>query len=159
LTPLRWLILGLLFLSTVINYVDRQALSVLLPTLREKLGLSSEDYGLITTIFLAAYTIAQIPAGMWIDKIGTRLGFCISIIGWSLAAILHAFVRGPVGLMVCRCLLGVTEAGNWPAGTKAVAQWFPQKSRALGMAVFDSGSAVGAVIAPPLVAFLALHFG
>ncbi|MEI7732470.1 MAG: MFS transporter [Verrucomicrobiota bacterium] len=146
-------------MSTVINYVDRQALSVLLPTLRTELGLSSADYGTITTVFLAAYTIAQIPAGMWIDKIGTRLGFCISIIGWSLAAILHVFARGPLSLAIFRGLLGVTEAGNWPAGTKAVAQWFPQKRRALAMAIFDSGSAVGAVAAPPLVAFLALQFG
>ena len=138
--PLRWLILGLLFLSTVINYVDRQALSVLLPTLRTELGLSSADYGNITTVFMLAYTVAQIPAGMWIDKIGTQLGFCISIIGWSLAAILHAFARGPLSLAIFRGLLGVTEAGNWPAGTKAVAQWFPQKRRALAMAVFDSGS-------------------
>lgn len=157
--PLRWLILGLLFLSTVINYVDRQALSVLLPTLRTELGLTSSEYGTITTLFLTAYTIAQIPVGMWIDRIGTRLGFCLSIIGWSIAAILHAFARGPFSLGIFRCLLGLTEAGNWPAGTKAVAQWFPQKQRAMAMAIFDSGSALGAVAAPPLVAFLALRFG
>jgi ACS family hexuronate transporter-like MFS transporter len=152
-------ILGLLFLSTVINYVDRQALSVLLPTLRTELGLSSADYGTITTVFLAAYTIAQIPAGMGIDKVGTRIGFCVSIIGWSLAAMLHALASGPLSLALFRGLLGVTEAGNWPAGTKAVAQWFPQKRRALAMALFDSGSALGAVAAPPVVALLALHFG
>lgn len=156
---LRWLILGLLFLSTVINYVDRQALSVLLPTLRTELGLSSADYGEITTAFLLAYTLAQVPVGMWIDKIGTRLGFTVSIVGWSLAAVLHAFVIGPVSLIFARVLLGVTEAGNWPAGTKAVASWFPQKRRAFAMAMFDSGSAVGAVVAPPIVALLALNFG
>lgn len=159
LSSLRWIILGLLFLSTVINYIDRQALSVLLPTLRKELGLTSADYGTITTVFMLAYTVAQIPAGMWIDKIGTRLGFCISIVGWSLAAILHAFARGPLTLAIFRGLLGVTEAGNWPAGTKAVAQWLPPERRALGMAIFDSGSALGAVAAPPLVAFLALRFG
>jgi ACS family hexuronate transporter-like MFS transporter len=156
---LRWLILGLLFLSTVINYVDRQALSVLLPTLREALQLSSADYGMITTVFLLAYTLAQVPVGMWIDKVGTRIGFSFSIVGWSIAAILHAFVVGPISLAVARALLGVTEAGNWPAGTKAVATWFPQKRRAFAMAMFDSGSAVGAVIAPPIVALLALNFG
>ncbi len=159
LSALRWLILGLLFLSTVINYVDRQALSVLLPTLRADLGLSSADYGFITTLFLAAYTLAQIPLGMWIDKAGTRRGFALSIGGWSLAALAHAFVRGPLSLGVLRCLLGVTEAGNWPAGTKAVACWVPRQRRALAMAVFDSGSAVGAIVAPPLVACLALQFG
>ena len=156
---LRWLILGMLFLSTVINYVDRQALSVLLPTLRKELGLSSADYGSITTVFMLAYTAAQVPVGMWIDKIGTRLGFCFSIFGWSIAAVLHALARGPISLGFFRGLLGVTEAGNWPAGTKAVASWFPQKQRALAMAVFDSGSALGAVAAPPLVAFLALKYG
>lgn len=159
LARLRWLILGLLFLSTVINYIDRQALSVLVPTLREQLKLSSQDYGTITTVFLLAYTFAQIPIGMWIDKVGTRLGFSVSIVGWSIAAILHALVTGPLSLIAARGLLGVTEAGNWPAGTKAVAGWFPQKRRAFAMAVFDGGSAVGAVIAPPLVALLALQFG
>lgn len=159
LSRLRWLILALLFLSTVINYVDRQALSVLLPILRSELGLSSADYGLITTAFLLAYTLAQVPVGMWIDKVGTRLGFALSIVGWSIAAIMHAFVTGPISLVLARTALGVTEAGNWPAGTKAVASWFPQKRRAFAMAVFDSGSAVGAVLAPPLVALLALKFG
>lgn len=156
---LRWCILGLLFLSTVINYVDRQALSVLLPVLRSELNLSSADYGIITTAFLLAYTLAQVPVGMWIDKVGTRIGFTVSIVGWSVAAVLHAFVVGPISLVVARALLGVTEAGNWPAGTKAVASWFPQKRRAFAMAMFDGGSAVGAVIAPPLVAALALAFG
>ncbi|MDP3208168.1 MAG: MFS transporter [Rhodoglobus sp.] len=151
--------MGLLFLSTVINYIDRQALSVLLPVLRTELGLSSADYGTITTAFLLAYTLAQVPVGMWIDKVGTRIGFTYSIVGWSVAAILHAFVVGPISLVVARLLLGVTEAGNWPAGTKAVASWFPQKRRAFAMAMFDGGSAVGAVLAPPLVAFLALQFG
>lgn len=159
LSRLRWLILGLLFLSTVINYVDRQALSVLLPTLRTELGLTSADYGLVTTAFLLAYMLAQVPFGMWIDKVGTRRGFSVSIIGWSLAATAHAFVVGPISLIVARVLLGVTEAGNWPAGTKAIASWFPQKRRAFAMAIFDGGSVIGAVLAPPLVALLALQFG
>jgi MFS transporter, ACS family, hexuronate transporter len=156
---LRWLILGLLFLSTVINYVDRQALSVLLPTLRGELGLSSAEYGTITTLFLAAYTVAQLGAGLVIDRVGTRRGFAWAIIIWSIAAVAHAFARGPLSLSVFRFALGIGEAGNWPAGGKAVAQWFPQRRRAFGMAVFDGGSAVGAIIAPPLVAALALHFG
>lgn len=156
---LRWLILGLLFFSTVINYVDRQALSVLLPTLREELGLSSADYGLITTVFLTAYTIAQIPIGMWIDKVGTRVGLAVLVGAWSVAAMLHALARGPISLCGMRCLLGLTEAGNWPGGAKAVAMWFPQKRRALAMAVFDSGSALGAVLAPPCVALLAIYMG
>lgn len=156
---LRWMILGLLFLSTVINYVDRQALSVLLPTLRQELGLTSSDYGTITTVFMLAYALAQIPVGAWIDRVGTRIGFTVSIVGWSVAALLHAFAVGPLSLVFLRGLLGVTEAGNWPAGTKAVATWIPQKQRALAMAIFDSGSAVGAIAAPPVVAALALYFG
>ena len=156
---LRWLILGLLFLSTVINYVDRQALSVLLPTLRGELNLTSADYGTITTVFMLAYTVAQIPAGMWLDKVGTRLGFGVFVGLWSVAAMLHAFARGAVSFGVFRALLGFTEAGNWPAGSKTVANWFAQKHRALAMAIFDGGSAVGAIAAPPLVALLALEYG
>lgn len=156
---LRWLILGLLFFSTVINYVDRQALSVLLPTLRGELHLSSADYGTITTVFMLAYTVAQIPSGMWLDKVGTRFGFSLFVGLWSAAAMLHAFARGAVSLGVFRALLGFSEAGNWPAGGKTVANWFPQKRRALAMAIFDGGSAVGAIAAPPLVALLALQFG
>jgi MFS transporter, ACS family, hexuronate transporter len=159
LARLRWLILFLLFLSTVINYVDRQALSVLLPTLRGELGISSSEYGTITTLFLAAYTIGQLFAGIVIDRIGTRRGFALAILFWSLAAMLHAFARGALSLGVMRFALGLSEAGNWPAGGKAVAQWFPQQRRAFGMAVFDGGSAVGAILAPPMVAALALHFG
>jgi MFS transporter, ACS family, hexuronate transporter len=156
---LRWLILFLLFLSTVINYMDRQALSVLLPTLRGELGISSSEYGTITTLFLTAYTIGQLFAGIVIDRIGTRRGFAWAILFWSLAAMLHAFARGALSLGVMRFALGLSEAGNWPAGGKAVAQWFPQQRRAFGMAVFDGGSAVGAILAPPIVAVLALQFG
>lgn len=156
---LRWCILGLLFFSTVINYVDRQALSVLLPILRGDLGLSSADYGIITTAFMLAYAVAQIPSGMWLDKVGTRFGFGAFVSLWSLAAILHAFTRGALSLGVFRSLLGLSEAGNWPAGGKTVAIWFPKERRAFAMAIFDGGSAVGAIIAPPVVAFLALKFG
>ena len=159
LARLRWLILFLLFLSTVINYVDRQALSVLLPTLRSELGISSSEYGTITTLFLTAYTIGQLFAGIVIDRIGTRRGFALSILFWSLAAMAHAFARGLASFGLLRFALGIGEAGNWPAGGKAVAQWFPQQRRAFGMAVFDSGSAVGAILAPPMVAALALYFG
>lgn len=156
---LRWLILGLLFSSTAINYVDRQALSVLLPTLRTELGLSSADYGAITMVFMLAYTVAQLGAGMCIDKIGTRRSFSFFVVGWSLSAMLHAFARGAMSLGIFRCLLALSEAGNWPAGAKAVARWFPPERRGMAMAVFDSGAALGAVLAPPLVALLALQFG
>lgn len=156
---LRWLILGLLFFATVINYLDRQALSVLLPTLRADLGLSSVDYGTITMVFMLAYTVAQLGAGMVVDKIGTRASFIIFVVAWSLSAMAHAFARGAVSLGVFRCCLALSEAGNWPAGAKVVARWFPPKRRGMAMAVFDSGAAIGAVLAPPLVALLAMQFG
>ncbi|MFA6562887.1 MAG: MFS transporter [Verrucomicrobiia bacterium] len=156
---LRWLILGLLFLSTTINYLDRQALSVLLPTLRADLGLTSADYGAITMVFMLAYTVAQLGAGMVIDRIGVRRSFSYFVVGWSLSALAHAFARGAMSLGVFRCLLALSEAGNWPAGAKAVARWFPPRRRGMAMAVFDSGAALGAVLAPPLVALLALQFG
>jgi len=156
---LRWLILGLLFLSTVINYVDRMALSVLVPRLREDIGITSAEYGAITTAFLVAYTLAQLFAGVWIDKIGTRIGFAVSITVWSLAAAGHALARGLFSLIVLRFLLGFGEAGNWPAGTKAIAEWLPKSRRAFAMGFFDGGSAVGAILAPPVVAFLAIRYG
>lgn len=156
---LRWLILALLFLSTTINYIDRQALSVLTKTLRDELGLTSTQYGDITSVFMACYTVGWVIAGVMIDKIGARIGFALSVLVWSVSALLHAFATGPLSLGIFRGLLGVSEAGNWPAGGKAIACWFPRGRRAFAMAIFDGGSAVGAITAPPLVGLLALHFG
>lgn len=155
----RWLVLSLLFASTVINYVDRQALSVLLPSLRTDLQLSSTDYGAITTAFMLAYTVSQLLSGALIDRIGTRLGFALAMLIWSVAAALHATASSVVSLLALRVLLGLGEAGNWPAGAKAVAEWFPQPRRAFAMGVFDGGSAIGAIVAPPLIAALALTWG
>lgn len=159
LSRLRWLVLALLFASTAINYIDRQALSVLLPQLRQDLGLSSADYGLITTAFMLAYTASQLVSGALIDRVGTRRGFTIAIVIWSIAAMAHAAAAGVASLLLLRVLLGFGEAGNWPAGAKAIAEWFPQHRRAFAMGVFDGGSAVGAILAPPVVALLALQFG
>ena len=156
---LRWTILGLLFFSTVINYLDRQAMSVLLPTLRAQLGFTSADYGKVTTVFFLAYALSQIPAGMWIDKVGVLLGFSVFIVGWSCAALLTGLAGGIISLGLAQGMMAMFEAGCWPAGTKAVADCFPQQRRAFSMAVFDSGAAVGAVIAVPLVALLAVQFG
>lgn len=156
---LRWLILGLLFLSTVIDYIDRQTVSILLPTLRTVLNLNSARYGIITTGFLVAYTIGQIPAGAWLDRIGTRIGLSVFVAFWSTAAILQGAARGAISLALVCALMGLSEAGNWPAGAKTIASWFPQKRRALAMAVFDGGSAIGTIVAAPLVALIALRFG
>lgn len=149
----------LLFLSTVINYVDRQALSVVLPLLRQDLGLSSADYGNITSVFMVAYTLGQIALGNWIDKVGTRVGFAVCVLAWSLAAAGHALVQTGMQLLALRFFLGLGESGNWPAGAKAVAETLPAERRAFGMAIFDGGSAVGAILAPPLLALLASSFG
>ena len=156
---LRWWVLALLCSSTIINYVDRQALAVVLPQLRVDLGLTSYDYGVVTTAFLIAYTLAQVGSGVLIDRIGTRLGFVVSVAVWSFAAMAHAFAAGAASLIVLRCLLGLGEAGNWPAGGKAIAEWFLKHRRAFAMGVFDGGSAMGAILAPPLLAALTLTFG
>jgi ACS family hexuronate transporter-like MFS transporter len=156
---LRWTILALLCFSTVINYVDRQALAVVLPALRGDLGITSVQYGTITTLFLIAYTAAQVASGVVIDRVGTRTGFIFCVTVWSLAAVGHAFATGPASLASLRFLLGLSEAGNWPAGAKAIAEWFPKSRRAFAMGVFDGGSAVGAILAPPVVALLALRWG
>ena len=156
---LRTLILLLLCASTVINYIDRQALAILMPELRRDLGLTSASYGNIATLFLVAYTAGQVLMGVLVDRIGTRLGFVISILIWSAAAVAHAFTSSAFGLGLVRVALGIGESGNWPAGAKGIAEWFPKQRRAFGMAAFDGGSALGAVIAPPLVAWLALRFG
>lgn len=157
--PYRYGILALLSLSTVINYLDRQALSVVVPTLREEMSLSSAAYGDITTAFLIAYSIGQIIAGGVVDRIGVRRGLAIFVAVWSAAAVAHGFAQTPLHLFLLRILLGLGEAGNWPAGVKAVSEWFSRSERAFSMGIFDGGSAVGAVLAPPLVAVITLTFG
>jgi ACS family hexuronate transporter-like MFS transporter len=156
---LRWWIVGLVFLATLINYIDRLTLSVLGPVITEDLGLSNTEFGGIVTWFLLAYTISQGVSGKLYDRIGTRLGFMLSITVWSLAAMAHAFARGVVSLSACRFFLGLGEAGNWPGAAKAIAEWFPVRQRAFAMAIFNSGAALGSVIAPPLIVFLALQYG
>ena len=156
---LRWWIVGLVFLATLINYIDRLTLSVLAPVITKDLGLSNTEFGGIVVWFLLAYTISQSLSGKLYDRIGTRLGFMASITVWSLAAMAHAFARGLASLSVCRFVLGLGEAGNWPGAAKAVAEWFPIRQRALGMAIFNSGAALGSVAAPPLIVFLQIQYG
>ena len=156
---LRWWIIGLVFLATLINYIDRLTLSVLGPVITKDLGLSNTAFGGIVAWFLLAYTISQGVSGRLYDRIGTRLGFMLSITVWSLAAMAHAFARGIVSLSACRFALGLGEAGNWPGAAKAIAEWFPVRQRAFAMAIFNSGAALGSVVAPPLIVFLALHYG
>jgi MFS transporter, ACS family, hexuronate transporter len=158
-SPLRWRMIGLAFFATVINYLDRQTLSVAAPILREQFHMSNEVYSRVVTAFLFAYTIMNGGSGPLIDRLGTRLGYGLCVLWWSLAAALHALARGPFSLGAFRFLLGIGEAGNWPAAVKVVAEWFPEKERALACGIFNSGSSVGAILAPPLVAFLILQIG
>jgi ACS family hexuronate transporter-like MFS transporter len=155
----RWLIVVLLFFVAMVNNLDRQALSVLAPTLREKLGFGAIEYSYVVSAFLVAYTIGYAFCGRVLDRIGVKLGLALALAFWSLAGMLHAVAIGWVSLAFFRFLLGLGESFNSPAGVKALAEWIPPRERGLSMAVFSNGNIVGAILAPPLVSFFALHFG
>ena len=156
---LRWYIAGTIFLATTINYIDRQALSVAAPVIRKDLGLSNEQYGWIVSAFLLAYAIMQIVSGSVIDRIGTKKGFSLAVIWWSIANMLHAFGKGVWSLSAFRFLLGMGEAGNYPAAMKAISEWFPKEERSKAVGILNMGPGMGAIIAPPLMAWLILSFG
>ncbi len=155
----RWWIGGLLFLSTVINYLDRQTLSVLGPTLKAEFHWSNQDFALIIIAFRVAYTVMQTVGGRLLDRIGTRRGLTLSVLWYSTVAVLTSFASGLRSFCAFRFLLGAGEAANWPGATKAVSEWFPRRERGWAVALFDSGSSVGAAVAPALVLFLVGHFG
>ena len=150
---------ALAFAATAINYLDRQTLSVAAPVLRDQFHMSNVAYSRVTFAFLLAYTIMNGVSGPLIDRLGTRAGYALCAAWWSAAAMLHAFARNALQLGAYRFLLGIGEAGNWPAAVKLVAEWFPENERALAAGVFNSGSAAGAILAPPIVAFLLLAYG
>jgi len=156
---LRWLMISLIFLATVINYIDRQTVSVLKTAISTDLGLSNADYAAIQNSFLVLYGISQMVSGRLYDRFGTRLGFIFSIVVWSGAAIAHAFARTAGEFRVFRAVLGFGEAGNWPGAAKLVGEWFPVKERALGMGIFNAGAALGGAVSPPIIAWLALAYG
>jgi ACS family hexuronate transporter-like MFS transporter len=158
-TGLRWWIAGLIFLATLINFVNRLTVSVLAPVITAQLHLSNLQFAGITNSFLAAYTASQALSGKLYDRIGNRRGFSLSIVVWSVASMLHAFATGLFSLNCFRFLLGLGEAGNWPGAAKVIAEWFPVRQRALGMAIFNSGTSIGSVVAPPLIVWLALRVG
>jgi ACS family hexuronate transporter-like MFS transporter len=151
--------ISLAFWATAINYLDRQTLSVAAPVLRDQFHMSNTEYSRVLFAFLLAYTVMNGVSGPLIDRLGTRLGYGLCVAWWSAAAFLHAFARGALSLGVFRFLLGMGEAGNWPGGVKVVAEWFPERERALASGVFNSGSAVGAILAPPLVVYILSRFG
>jgi ACS family hexuronate transporter-like MFS transporter len=158
-TAYRWRICALLFFATTINYIDRQVLGVLAPYLQTVIGWNEIQYGYIVTSFQAAYAVGLLVAGGVIDRLGTRIGYAISIAIWSLAAMSHALVQSVIGFAAARFALGLGEAGNFPAAIKTVAEWFPRKERALATGIFNSGSNVGAIVAPLAVPWITLRLG
>ncbi len=156
---LRWWIIGLVFLATLINFIDRLTISVLAPVITKQLGLSNLQFASITTWFLVAYAASQALSGKLYDRLGTRRGFTLSILVWSSAAMAHAFARGLASLSCFRFVLGLGEAGNWPGAAKIVSEWFPVRQRAFAMGIFNSGVCVGFIVATPLIVWLQSQFG
>ena len=156
---LRWWMAGLVFLATFINFIDRLTIAVLAPVITVQLGLTNLQFASVSTWFLVAYTASQGLSGRLYDRFGTRRGFTVSILVWSVAAMSHAFARGLASLSALRFVLGLGEAGNWPGAAKVIAEWFPPRERAFAMGIFNSGVTVGSIVAPPLIVFLQLRFG
>jgi MFS transporter, ACS family, hexuronate transporter len=156
---LRWWIAGLLFASTVINYIDRQTLSLLAPYLKVQYRWSNSDYANIVIAFRVAYSLGQTVFGRLMDRLGTRRGLTITVVWYSLASIFTSLARGLTSFAVFRFLLGAGESANWPAATKAVSEWFPKSERALATAVFDSGSSIGGAIAPFIILPIYFRYG
>jgi len=155
----RWIICLLLFLATTINYIDRQILALLKPILDGQLGWTNEEYGEVNAAFQGAYAIGLLSFGWFIDRVGTKIGYAVSIAAWSLSAIGHAFVGSVRGFLTARIFLGVSEGGNFPSAIKAVALWFPRKERAYATALFNSGANVGAIVAPAVIPWIAFTWG
>ena len=151
--------IALVFLATLINFIDRFTVSTLAPLIVEDLHLSNQQYAGIASWFLVAYSISHALSGRLYDRVGVKRGFSISITLWSLAAMAHATARGAGALSIFRFLLGLGEAGNWPGAAKVCAEWFPVKERTFAMSIFNSGAALGSVIATPIIVALQLRFG
>jgi ACS family hexuronate transporter-like MFS transporter len=155
----RWLICSLLFFATTINYVDRQILSLLKPILDVELGWTNEQFGYVNSVFQASYGIGLLGVGWFIDRVGTKIGYAVSIVLWSLAALGHSLVGSVAGFRWARIALGISESGNFPAAVKSTAEWFPQKERGFATSLFNSGTMAGAILAPGTVPYIASTFG
>lgn len=156
---IRWFMLSLVFLATTINYLDRQVMGLLKPVLEKEFSWDEKDYSYIVMAFTTTYAIGYLAMGRLIDRVGTKIGYAVSLIVWSLASIGHGFVKSTIGFIIARSTLGISEAGNFPAAIKSVAEWFPKKERALATGIFNSGATVGAILAPLLVPFILGHYG
>lgn len=160
---LRWWIISLIGVATVINYIDRSAINIMWPYIYKEFGIADVDnknaLALITTFFMIAYAAGQTLTGKMMDAIGTRMGMVISIAGWSVSIALHAVARTLGQFNIFRAMLGVSEAGNWPGATKANAEWFPAKERAIAQGIFGAGASLGSVVAAPVIAMMYLQFG
>ncbi|HEY4208368.1 MAG TPA: MFS transporter, partial [Puia sp.] len=155
----RWTICGLLFFATTINYLDRSVISFLKSTLTRERNWDDADYANVEIAFKFAYAVGLLFAGRLIDKVGTKMGYALATGFWSVAAMCHAFTNTVFGFGVARSALGVSEAGNFPAAIKTVAEWFPKKERAFATAIFNSGAGIGAIIAPLSVPFINAFWG
>jgi ACS family hexuronate transporter-like MFS transporter len=155
----RWTICALLFFATTINYIDRQVLGILAPVLEKEIGWSESQYGYIVTAFQAAYALGLLLVGRMMDVLGTKTGFTVAMVFWSVAAMAHSLAKSAFGFGAARFALGLGESGNFPAAIKTVAEWFPKKERAFATGIFNAGSNVGAVAAPLFVPWITLTYG
>ena len=155
----RWTICAMLFVATSINYMDRQVISILKPTLEHSIGMTEIDYGYVVDAFQIAYATGLLLAGRFVDKVGTRIGYMVIMAVWSLSAMGHALANTVLEFGAARLCLGLGESGNFPAAIKTVAEWFPQSERSLATGIFNSGANLGAVLAPLLVPWVTLHYG
>jgi ACS family hexuronate transporter-like MFS transporter len=158
-TRFAWLVVFLLFVASVLNYLDRTVLGVVMPQIRRDLSMSNADYGLAVNSFLVLYTIFYILGGRVADRLGYRRTFTITVIFWSIANMLHALAQGLRSLCIYRALLGMGEGGFYPTAMRAAAEWFPPKNRAKAVGVFLCGISIGTLIAPPFVAWLTIKYG
>jgi ACS family hexuronate transporter-like MFS transporter len=158
-TSYRWTICSLLFFATTINYIDRQILSLIKPILDRELGWTNEEFGIVNSAFQGAYGIGMLLFGWFVDRFGTKIGYAVSIAAWSVAAVAHSLVFSVRGFMSARIALGLGEGGNFPSAIKSTALWFPKRERALATSIFNSGTNVGAIIAPAVVPWIALTWG
>lgn len=156
---LRWTIIGLIGLATVINYIDRSTLAIMWPSISKDLGMTKNDYAIILNVFMTAYAVGQLISGRLFDKVGTRMGYVIAIALWGVSSFMHSFAKGILSFSFFRVTLGLGEAGNWPGAAKSNAEWFPIKERAIAQGMFNAGASIGSVIAPPLIAMLWAAFG